>query len=119
LAQLAGFGNFGKNALIINPDVGPWLRLGAVLTNADLVANEPFEKDLCGDCCACVDACPVNALTPYKVDDTKCLVGVHLRKEPPSKLQLIAFERFEPRLTSRAHLMCMECQKACKYSPRK
>jgi len=27
LAQLAGFGNFGKNALIINPTFGPWLRL--------------------------------------------------------------------------------------------
>jgi len=119
LAQLAGFGNFGKNALIINPDVGPWLRFGAVLTNASLVADKPFEEDLCGDCNACVDVCPVGALSPYKVDDSKCLVGIHLRKEQPSKLQSVVFERFEPRLTLRAHLMCMECQKVCKYSPRK
>jgi epoxyqueuosine reductase QueG len=119
LAQLAGFGNFGKNALIINPEVGPWLRFGAVLTNACLVADKPFERDLCGDCNACVEACPTKALTPYKVDDSKCLVGIHLRKEQPSGLQLSEFERFEPRLTVRAHLMCRECQKVCKYNPRK
>jgi epoxyqueuosine reductase len=119
LAQLAGFGNFGKNALIINPDVGPWLRLGVVLTNADLVPDKPFERDLCGDCDACIEACPVKALTPYKVDDAKCLVGIIIRKEEPSQLQMIAVEQYEPRLTQRARLMCTECQKICKYSPRK
>lgn len=30
MAQLAGFGGYGKNALIINPRYGPWLRLQAV-----------------------------------------------------------------------------------------
>ena len=35
LAQLAGFGSYGKNALIINPVFGPWIRLSAVLTNAE------------------------------------------------------------------------------------
>jgi len=78
LAQLAGLGNFGKNALIINPTYGPWIRLGIVLTDAVLKPDEPFEEDLCGSCDECVKACPVNALTPFKVDDTRCLVGVHI-----------------------------------------
>ncbi|GAH13558.1 unnamed protein product, partial [marine sediment metagenome] len=33
VAQLAGFGNYGKNALIINPKYGAWIRLGAILTD--------------------------------------------------------------------------------------
>jgi len=44
MAQLAGFGNFGKNSLIINPKYGPWFRLSAILTDAVLMPDEPFEE---------------------------------------------------------------------------
>lgn len=114
LAQLAGFGNFGKNALIINPKFGPWIRLGAVLTNAELVFDEPFEQDLCGNCDNCVKACPTNALTPYKVNADKCLVGIHLINTENVKY-VEALRQYEPSLTKNAHLMCVECQKVCKY----
>ena len=114
LAQLAGFGNYGKNALIINPVFGPWIRLAAVLTNAEMIADKPFEQDLCGDCEECVQACPVGALTPYTVDDSKCLVGAHLiaKKNFESDEEL---RKYETSLTRNSHLMCMECQKACRY----
>jgi len=116
LAQLAGFGAFGKNSLIINPNFGPWIRLGAVLTNAEMVVDKPFEEDLCGNCENCVDACPVNALTPYKVDSENCLVGSHLLDQKISKTDLsMILSRYEPTLTKNSHLMCMECQKACKF----
>jgi len=114
LAQLAGFGNFGKNALIINPIYGPWIRLGIVLTNAVLKPDEPFEQDLCGDCEECVKACPVNALTPYKVDDTRCLVGVHIAGNNLERYRE-EIDKYEPTYTKNSHLMCMECQKACRY----
>lgn len=117
LAQLAGFGNYGKNALIINPTFGPWIRLAPILTNAEMTADKPFETDLCGTCDNCVKACPVNALTPYKVDDAKCLVGVRLSGVEESKYEE-ALKRFEPALSRHSHLMCMECQKACKYGKR-
>jgi len=117
LAQLAGFGNYGKNALIINPTFGPWIRLAPVLTNAQMIVDKPFETDPCGVCDSCLKACPVNALTPYKVDDTKCLVGVHLSGEDASKYEE-ALKRFEPSLSRHSHLMCMECQKACRYGKR-
>jgi epoxyqueuosine reductase QueG len=61
LAQMAGFGNFGKNALIINPVYGPWLRFAAVVTDAELAASQPFTQDLCRDCEACVRICPAHA----------------------------------------------------------
>jgi epoxyqueuosine reductase len=114
LAQLAGFGNYGKNALIINPLFGPWIRLIPLLTNAEMTPDKPFEKDLCGDCEKCVKACPVGALSPYRVDDNKCLVGVHLSNEDTSKYGA-QLEKYEPRFTGNSHLMCMKCQKACRY----
>jgi len=117
LAQLAGFGNYGKNALIINPTFGPWIRLAPILTNAEMTPDKPFETDLCGTCDNCVKACPVNALTPYKVDDAKCLVGVHLSGVEVSKYEE-AIELFEPTMSRHSHLMCTECQKACKYGKR-
>ena len=118
LAQLAGFGSFGKNALIVNPTYGPWIRLAIVLTNAAMKPDKPFEQDLCGDCEECVKACPVNALTPYKVDEARCLVGVHIAGKD---LELYREEigRYEPTLTKNSHLMCMECQKACIYGREK
>lgn len=115
LAQLAGFGAFGKNSLIINPDFGPWIRLGAVLTNAEIVVDKPFEEDLCGDCENCIEACPVNALTPYNVDSEKCLVGIHLSDQKIPNRDLKILSRYEPAITRNSHLMCMECQKACKF----
>lgn len=117
LAQLAGFGNYGKNALIVNPVFGPWIRIAAVLTNAELTADNPFEQDLCQDCENCIKACPVGALTPYKVDDQRCMLGVHLAKEDPNYRDF--WKKYEPSLTKNAHIMCTECQKACRYGKSK
>jgi len=114
LAQLAGFGGYGKNALIINPVYGPWIRLATILTNAQMVPDKPFEQELCGDCEECVKACPVGALTPYKVDDSKCLVGVHLIDKERFELNK-EWTRYEPSLTENSHIMCIACQKACHY----
>jgi epoxyqueuosine reductase QueG len=114
LAQLAGFGSYGKNALIINPVFGPWIRLSAVLTNAEMQADKPFEQDLCGDCEACLGACPVGALMPYKVDDRKCMLGAHLMDGLGLDYRKM-WEKYEPAFTKNSHLMCIECQKACKY----
>lgn len=118
LAQLAGFGNYGKNALIINPEFGPWIRLSAILTNAEMTPDRPFEENICGDCEECVKACPVGALAPYKVDDAKCLVGVHLSRNKGSKNGK-NLSKYEPFLTRNSHLMCMECQKACPHGREK
>jgi epoxyqueuosine reductase len=118
LAQLAGLGNYGKNALIINPVFGPWLRFAAVMTNAELTADKPFTQDLCEDCEECVKACPANALTPYKVDDHKCLLGIHLLNKASFE-QNSEWKRIEPSLTENSHLMCTICQRVCRYGREK
>lgn len=118
LALLAGFGCYGKNTLIINPVYGPWIRLAAVLTDAELEADEPFKGDLCKDCEDCVKACPVGALTPYKIDVGKCLVSLRLLNKIGADSGG-RFNVYEPAFTENAHLMCMECQKACRYGRKK
>jgi epoxyqueuosine reductase QueG len=88
--------------------------LAAVLTNAELQADKPYERDLCGDCEACLRACPVGALTAYKVDNRKCMLGTHLTDRPEFDYRKV-WEKYEPAFTKNSHLMCMKCQKACKY----
>ncbi len=113
--RLAGIGAFGKNALIISPKYGPWLRFNYLLTNAELEPDEPFEKDLCKDCSLCVKACPVGALKPYVVDPERCLVGVHIRSTIPKRLRPV-LDRHEPQLTPVTHVMCTRCQIVCPYT---
>ncbi|UCH01387.1 MAG: epoxyqueuosine reductase [Candidatus Bathyarchaeota archaeon] len=113
VAQLAGFGNYGKNALIINPIYGPWIRQDAILTDAKLAPDKPFTEDLCENCERCIKACPVDALSPYKIDYNKCLVGVQLLNTNKD------LERYKRSFTKNSHLMCVVCQKACPYGREK
>ena len=61
-AHLAGLGWIGKSCLLVTPEHGPRVRFSAVLTDAPLEAGGPLEER-CGDCTACIDACPVKAFT--------------------------------------------------------
>ena len=61
-ANLAGLGFIGKSALFVSREFGPRLRLATVLTDMPLPAGE-MQPVQCGDCRACVDACPCGALT--------------------------------------------------------
>jgi len=112
MAQLAGFGNFGKNTLIINPTYGPWIRLRSILTNAELVPDKPFDQDLCDGCEQCVKSCPIGALTPYKVDPDTCLLGMSWDKRLSEEIKATYYEH-NPPLTENTWLMCSTCQRAC------
>jgi len=112
MAQLGGLGNFGKNALIVNPVYGPWIRLRSILTDAPLVPDEPYTDDPCKDCDECVKACPVGALTPYEVDPDKCLLGLTWEARLSDEYRDIYYEH-SPSLTENTWLMCNTCQKAC------
>lgn len=60
-AQAAGLGTIGRHSLLITPEFGSMVWLGAVLTEVELEPDPVLEK-ICNDCCLCVKACPVNAL---------------------------------------------------------
>ena len=61
-ATRAGLGWIGKNCQLITKSLGPWVRLGTVLTNAPFTPAQPMEKSLCGKCTQCIESCPAKAL---------------------------------------------------------
>ena len=66
VARMAGLGWQGKSLLLVNPQVGPRIRLVTVLTDLELDADAPLENG-CGECHECQKACPAGAIkgTPF------------------------------------------------------
>jgi len=61
-AHLAGLGWIGKSCLLVTPQAGPRARWASVLTDAPLAAGQPL-AERCGECDACVEACPPRAFS--------------------------------------------------------
>ncbi|HEY3755163.1 MAG TPA: QueG-associated DUF1730 domain-containing protein [Opitutaceae bacterium] len=90
-AARSGVGFLGKNAMLISPEHGNWLLLGAILTRVDLPSDPPVRGPvsnprvealadgepvgrLCGKCTRCLDACPTSAFAaPGRVDARRCI----------------------------------------------
>lgn len=61
-ATRAGLGWVGRHGQLITRPFGPWVRLGTVFTDIELPCGPPVEKNFCGSCMSCVEACPAKAL---------------------------------------------------------
>lgn len=73
VAERAGIGWSGKNTSIITKEFGSWVYLGEMITDVQLPPDEPITQ-ACGDCTACLDACPTGALTePGRLNSQACL----------------------------------------------
>ena len=74
LAVKSGLGWIGKNCLLINKEFGSYCFISEIIIDKELEYDEPFTKDLCGDCNKCIEACPTNALVkPNVLDARKCI----------------------------------------------
>jgi epoxyqueuosine reductase QueG len=74
VAQAAGLGVLGRNNLLLTPHLGPRVRLGGVVTTAPIDPDEPISEDFCEQCEACIEACPVDALSePGKTRTGRCV----------------------------------------------
>ncbi len=82
-----GLGRRGKNTVVLHPVYGNRLRFMAVRTNAPLeplteAAGTEEENPVCSQCSICIDACPVNALEPYRMPDISiCLSNITPKTE--------------------------------------
>src|SRR5207247_8244373 len=70
----AGLGTLGLNLMLLTPEYGPRVLLGAVLTSAELEPDTPLAEPLClGESCGrCLLPCPGDAIRQWKLVKERC-----------------------------------------------
>ena len=61
-ATRAGIGWIGRHCQLITRPFGSWVRLGTIFTNMELPCGPTIDKNYCGRCMVCVEACPAKAI---------------------------------------------------------
>ncbi|WP_127470983.1 tRNA epoxyqueuosine(34) reductase QueG [Thiomicrorhabdus aquaedulcis] len=110
LATQAGLGFIGKNSLLIHPKAGSWFFLGELYTNLSLPADEPFSKQGCGPCTACIQECPTQAIVSNGVVDARRCVS-YLTIEFKGSIAL----ELRPLIGNRIY-GCDDCQLVCPWN---
>ncbi len=110
VARMAGLGWQGKNLLLITPKFGSRVRLATILTEAPLPVD-PIQKNRCGKCTLCRDACPAHAIK-----------GVNTEDHYKDREEALDFERCVEKLNDFKNLteigapICGICIKVCPFS---
>ena len=107
-AYLAGLGAKGLNLLLISPEYGPRLRLGAIFVDADLLPDSPRDGYPCTSCTRCWSACPTRALGPDGLDRSRCL-----GEFSPGPAMVEQQKRLLRSLTPRTRRQCIACITGC------
>ncbi|MGM0616193.1 MAG: tRNA epoxyqueuosine(34) reductase QueG [Pseudomonadota bacterium] len=110
LAQKAGLGWFGKNAMLLNPSAGSLFFLGELYTDLPLPVDPAFENEHCGSCNACQTACPTGAIVADKVIDSRLCISyltIELHEAIPEHLRRSIGNRIYG---------CDDCQLFCPFT---
>ena len=108
-AAKSGIGWVGKNSNLITKQVGSFYFLAELIVDLDL-DYDTIESDHCGECTACIDSCPTQAIVePYVVDGSKCIsyFTIELKENIPNEFK----EKFEDWVFG-----CDICQDVCPWN---
>jgi epoxyqueuosine reductase len=108
-AASAGIGWHGKSTMLLNRELGTWFFLAEILTTLEF-APDTAQKNYCGRCTRCIDACPTGAITaPHQVDARRCIsyLTIELKGSIPTELRPLIGDRIYG---------CDDCLDACPWN---
>jgi epoxyqueuosine reductase len=108
-AAAAGVGWHGKSTMLLNRQLGTWFFLAEILTTLEFVPDPP-QKNHCGRCTRCIDACPTGAIiAAHQVDARRCIsyLTIELKGSIPVKLRPLIGDRIYG---------CDDCLDACPWN---
>ena len=108
-ASKSGIGWVGKNSNLITKQVGSFYFLAELIVDLEL-DYDGIESDHCGECTACIDSCPTQAIVePYVVNGSKCIsyFTIELKENIPNEFK----EKFEDWVFG-----CDICQDVCPWN---
>ena len=102
-------GWLGKHTNLISKDRGSWIFIGVILLNIPL-RHDSQERNFCGTCRRCMDACPTGAIVaPYVLDARLCIsyLTIEYRGSVPRRLRPLIGNRI---------FGCDDCQEVCPWN---
>lgn len=109
LAEKAGLGWRGKHTLLLSRQAGSTFFIGEILVDLPLPVDPPTGSH-CGQCQACITACPTQAiLGPGRLDARRCIsyLTIELKGSIPEQLRPLVGNRIYG---------CDDCQLACPWN---
>jgi len=109
LATRSGLGWRGKHTLVLSREAGSMFFLGELFVDFAL-PETPTVSAHCGQCTACIDVCPTQAIVgPYLLDARRCISYLTIEHAGPID------EALRPLIGNRIY-GCDDCQLACPWN---
>jgi epoxyqueuosine reductase len=109
LATRSGLGWRGKHTLVLSREAGSMFFLGELFVDFALPPTETVSAH-CGQCSACLQACPTQAIVaPYQLDARRCISYLTIEHEGPIPNEL------RPLIGNRVY-GCDDCQLVCPWN---
>lgn len=110
LAQKAGLGWIGKNAMLIHKELGSFVFIGELVVDIELAYDKPYRKEHCGSCSLCLNNCPASAIvSPKIIDARRCISYLTIEKRGE-------LDDYDKQVLNNWIFGCDACQDVCPWN---